>query len=78
MLKARVSYLTILKRKYLNLPLKVETDQFVISLVLPYGVSSCQNLLHLTPDCEANRDGADAESPSPLFFHFSVSFKNSS
>ena len=27
---------------------------------------------------ETNRDGADAESPFPLFFSFSVSFKNSS
>ena len=33
--KARVLYLTILKRKNLSLPLKVETDQFVICLVLP-------------------------------------------
>ena len=29
-------------------------------------------------DSEANRDGADAESPFPLFFSFSASFKNSS
>ena len=35
LLEARVSYLTILKRKNLSLPLKVETDQFVICLVLP-------------------------------------------
>ena len=34
LLKARVSYL-ILKRKNLSLPLKDETDQFVICLVLP-------------------------------------------
>jgi len=27
---------------------------------------------------EANRDGADAESPYPLFFSFFASFKNSS
>ena len=27
---------------------------------------------------EANRDGADAESPFPLFFSFSASFKNTS
>ena len=33
--KARVLYLTILKRKSLSLPLKVDTDQFVICLVLP-------------------------------------------
>ena len=35
LLKARVLNLTISKRKNLSLPLKVETDQFVISLVLP-------------------------------------------
>ena len=36
------------KRKNLSLPLKVETDQFVICLVLP--VSFCENLLHFTLD----------------------------
>ena len=35
LLKARVSYLTIPKRKNLSLPLKDETDQFVTCLVLP-------------------------------------------
>ena len=35
LLKARVSYLTMLKRKNLSLPLKDETDQFVTCLVLP-------------------------------------------
>ena len=35
LLKARVSYLTILKRKNLSLPLKDKTDQFAICLVLP-------------------------------------------
>ena len=39
LLKARVSYLTILKRKNLSLPLKDLTDQFVICLVLPYCLS---------------------------------------
>ena len=34
-LKARVSYLTISKRKNLSLPLKDETGQFVTCLVLP-------------------------------------------
>ena len=33
--------------------------------------------MHFT-DSEANRDGADAESPFPLFFSLSASFKNSS
>ena len=35
LLKARLSYLTILKRKNLSLPLKDETGQFVTCLVLP-------------------------------------------
>ena len=35
LLEARVLYLTILKRKSFSLPLKVDTDQFVICLVLP-------------------------------------------
>ena len=35
LLKARVSYLKISKRKNLSLPLKGETDQFVTCLVLP-------------------------------------------
>ena len=35
LLKGRLSYLTILKRKNLSLPLKDETDQFVTCLVLP-------------------------------------------
>ena len=35
LLKVRVLYLAILKRKNLSLPLKVETDQFAIRLVLP-------------------------------------------
>ena len=43
LLKARVSYLTISKRKNLSLPLKDETDQFVTCLVLP--VSFCQNCI---------------------------------
>ena len=34
LLKARVLYLTILKRKSLSLPLKNDTDQFVNCLVL--------------------------------------------
>ena len=40
-------------------------------------VSFCQNCI-LPSNSEANRDGADAESPVPLFFSFSASFKNSS
>ena len=40
-------------------------------------VSFCQNCISPS-NSEANRDGADAESPFLLFFSFSVSFKNSS
>ena len=72
LLKARVSYLTILKRKNFSLPLKGETDQFVICLVLP--VSFCQNCI-LPSDSEANRDDADAKFPFPLFLSSSASFK---
>ena len=40
-------------------------------------VSFCQNCISPS-NSEANRNGADAESPFPLFFSFSASFKNSS
>ena len=76
LLKVRVLHLTILKRKNLSLPLKVETDQFIICLVLPecHSVKICC----ISPsNSEANRDGADPESPFPLFFSYPTSFKNS-
>ena len=73
LLKARVSYLTISKRKNLSLPLKDETDQFVTCLVLP----ECLSVKISPSNSEANRDGADTESSFPLFFSFSGSFKNS-
>ena len=76
-LKARVLHLTISKWKNLSLPLKVETDPFVICLVLPECLSVKICCISLS-DREANRDGADAESPFLLFFSFSASFKNSS
>ena len=41
-------------------------------------VSFCQNCILPSDGSKANRDGADAESPVPLFFSFSASFKNSS
>ena len=77
LLKVRVLYLAILKRKNLSLPLKAETDQFVICLVLPecLAVKTC---CILPSDSEANRDGAHAEFPFPSFFSFSVPLKNSS
>ena len=75
LLKARGLYLTILKRKNLSLPLKVETDQFVICLLLPECLSV--KICCIGPsDSEAIRD-ADAEFPFALFFSFSASFKNS-
>ena len=40
-------------------------------------VSFCQNCISPS-NSEANRDGANTESPFPLFFSFSASFKNSS
>ena len=40
-------------------------------------MSFCQNCISPS-NSEANRDGADAELPFPLFFSFSASFKNSS
>ena len=56
--------------------LQVETDQFVICLVLPECLSF--KLCCISPsDSETNRDGADVES-FPFFFSFSASFKNSS
>ena len=57
--------------------MKVETDQFVICLVLPECLSVKNGCISRS-DSEANRDGADAESPFPLFFSFSASFKKSS
>ena len=72
---ASADFFNNFKRKNLSLPLKDETDQFVIYLVLPECLSdSCI----LPTDSEANRDGADAEFPFPLFYFFSASFKNSS
>ena len=71
--KARVLYVTILKLKNLSLLVKVETDQFFISLVLPECLSV--KICCISPsESEANRDGADAESPFPLFFSFSAFF----
>ena len=57
LLKARVLNLTISKRKNLSLSLKVETDQFVICLVLPESHSAVKICCISPPDSEANRDG---------------------
>ena len=70
--KARVSYLTILKRKTLSLLLKDETDQFVICLVLP--VSFCQNRIAFYPRTVKQIVTALMSN----FSLFSASFKNSS
>ena len=70
LLKARVSYLTILKRKNLiSLPLKDETDQFVACLVLP----ECLSVKIAFHPRTVKRIVM-----APLFFSFSASFKNSS
>ena len=68
LLKARVLNLTSSKRKTLRLPLKVETDQFVFCLALPESISV--KICCISP--------LDSESPFPLFFSLSASFKNSS
>ena len=47
----------------------------VLELTGTLPVSFCQNCI-LTSDSEANRDGADAESPFPLFISFSASFSS--
>ena len=75
LLKVRVLYLTILKRKNLSLPLKVE--QTSLSFVWFYQCLSVIICCISPSNSEANRDGADAESPFPLFFSFSASFKHS-
>ena len=59
---SRILYLTILERKNLSFPLKVETDQFVLN-----SVKIC---CILPSDSEANRDDTDAEFPFPLFSLF--------
>ena len=58
-----------IKTEKFKLTLKVETDQFAFCLVLPecLSVKICCILLS---DSEANCDGADVESPFPLFFLF--------
>ena len=59
---------TILKWKNLSLPLKVDTDKFVICLVLPECLSV--KICCISPsNSEANRDGAK---PSLLFRCFSL------
>ena len=68
LLKARVLNLTSSRRKTLRLPLKVETDQFVFCLALPESLSV--KICCVSP--------LDSESPFPLFFSLSASFKNSS
>ena len=65
------------KTEKFKLRLKVKTDQFVICVVLLECLSV--KICCISPSSsEANRDGADAESPFPLSFSFSASFKNSS
>ena len=72
LLKAQVSYLTILKRKNLSFKLK-QTGLYFVWFY--QNVSLWQNCI-LTSDSEANRDGADADSSFPLFISFSASFSH--
>ena len=66
-----------LKTENFTLLLKSETDQFVFCLVSPEYLSV--KICCISPsDSEANRDSSDTESPFPLFFSLSASFKNSS
>ena len=71
----RVWYLTILKRKSLSLPLKDETDQFVICLVLPECLSFKIAFYPRTVSESWQCWSCDAEFPFPLFFSSSASFK---
>ena len=54
-----------------------KTEKFKLTFEGWNRVSFCQNFISPS-NSEANRDGADAESPVPLFFSFSASYKNSS
>ena len=67
-LKVRVLHLTILKRINLSLPLKVETDQFVISLVLPECILSKFVAFHP----RTVKRNVTALMPSLLFRYFSL------
>ena len=66
-LKARASYLTILNRKNLSLPLKDETDQFVTCLVLPECLS-----VKIAFHPRTVKRIVMAPMPSPLFRCFSL------
>ena len=74
LLKVRVLHLNNFKTEKSKLTFE---DQFVICLVLPECLS-VKICCISSSNSEANRDGADADSPFPLFFSFSASFKNSS
>ena len=64
------------KTNNLRLPLKVEIDQFVFRLALLECL--CVKICCISPShSETNHHDTDAESPFPLFFSFSASFKNS-
>ena len=74
LLKARVLYLTILKWKNLSLPSRLK--QTSLSFVWFYQCLSVKICCISLSDSEENHDGSDAESHFPLFFLFSVTFKN--
>ena len=68
LLKVRVLHLTILKRKILSLPLKVETDLFVICLVL----SECLSVKTFAFHPRTVKRIVTALMPSLLFRCFSL------
>ena len=77
LLKARVSFIfNNLKTEKFKLTFE-GWNRPVFNLFGFTRVSFCQNCISPS-NSEANRDGAHAESPFPLFFSFSASFKNSS
>ena len=75
LLKARVSYLTILKRKNLSIPLKDETDRFVTCLVL-LECLSVKIAFHPRTVKRIVMAPMPSPAPFPLFFSFSASFKS--
>ena len=79
LLKARVSYFNFsFNFKTENFKLTFEGwNRPVCNLFGFTRVPFCQNCISPS-NSEANRDGADAESPVLLFFSFAASFKNSS
>ena len=67
-------------RNWFSFKFSVESSSFILQTSLSFvWFYQSAKLCCISPSySETNRDGADAESPFPLFFSFSASFKNSS